>query len=95
MSTIPETGGASGPTPGKDVRERARLQTAAKEFESLFVGYMLKAMRSTLSDESMFGESFGGDMMQGMFDVEMARQLSRNSSFGIGDMLYRQMTGEQ
>jgi len=73
---------------------KAKLQAAARDFESLFVGYMLKTMRETTSTDEMFGESFGGDILDGLFDMELARQMSKNSSVGIAEMLYRKMTGE-
>jgi soluble lytic murein transglycosylase-like protein len=78
-----------------DDKGRQKLQRATKEFESLLVGYMLKSMRSSMSSNELFGESYGGDMFEGMFDNEMAQHVSRNSSFGLAEMLYRRMTGEQ
>ncbi|MGA9121593.1 MAG: transglycosylase SLT domain-containing protein [Bacteroidota bacterium] len=75
-------------------RTKAKLQTAVRDFESLFVSYMLKSMRQSMSTEEMFGDSFGGDILDGMFDTELAKQMSRNSSFGMAEMLYRKMTGE-
>ncbi len=96
--SIPPPGGKPPQPPGTaaplDDRAKARLQKAAREFESMFMSYMLKSMRSSMSKEEMFGDSFGGDVMEGMFDVELARQMSRTSNLGIGEMLYRKMTGE-
>ncbi|HCV41975.1 MAG TPA: murein transglycosylase [Bacteroidetes bacterium] len=80
---------------GLDEKKKAKLQKAVQEFESLFVGYLLKTMRSTVPKSDMFGESFGGDILEGMFDMEMAKHISRNSGLGVGEMLYRQMTGEK
>jgi Rod binding domain-containing protein len=94
MPTIQSTGASKVHASQTDERSKVKLQNAARDFESLFVGYMLKTMRSTVDKDSVLGEGFGGEMMQGMFDVEMARHLSRNSSFGIANMLYKQMTGE-
>lgn len=79
---------------GLDDRSKAKLQKAVRDFESIMVGYMLKSMRSSMSTEGMFGESFGGEMLDGMFDTELAGQISQNSSLGIADMLYRKMTNE-
>lgn len=78
-----------------DDRSKARLQKAVHEFESMFVGYMLKSMRAGISKDEMFGDSFGGDMLEGVFDMELARQMSKNSNFGVGEMLYRKITGEK
>jgi len=81
-------------TQALDEKSKSRLQKAVRDFEALFVGYMLKSMRETLSKEDEFGDNFGGDMLEGMFDTEMARQMSKNSNFGLGEKLYREMTGE-
>lgn len=77
-----------------DDKAKARLQKATSEFESIFVSYLLKGMRGNDSKDAMFGEDFGGDIMGSMFDAEMGKYISRNSNFGIGEMLYRKITGE-
>ncbi len=76
-------------------KSNAKLQKAVKEFESVLVGYMLKSLRSTVSKENMFGESFGGDMLEGMFDAELAKHVSSGGNLGIADMLYFKLTGER
>jgi Rod binding domain-containing protein len=78
-----------------DPKAKARLQRAVKEFESVMVGYMLKSMRSSMPKEDMFGDSYGGDMMEGMFDTEFAGYVSRGSHLGLGEMLYKEITGEE
>jgi Rod binding domain-containing protein len=88
----------SGSTPRRtalDDRSREQLQRATKQFEGLLVGYMLKSMRASTHTNELFGESYGGDMFESMFDGEMAQQVSRYSSFGLAEMLYRRMTGEE
>jgi Rod binding domain-containing protein len=77
-----------------DDASKAKLQKAAKDFESLFVGYMLKGMRSTIPKSGMEKDEFGGDMMEGMFDMEFAKYVSNNSNLGLGEMLYKKLTGE-
>ncbi|MCC6397008.1 MAG: transglycosylase SLT domain-containing protein [Bacteroidetes bacterium] len=78
-----------------DAQQKLRLQYAVKEFEAVLVGYMLKSMRSSIPKETMFGESYGGDMMEGLFDIELARHVSRGSTLGLGEMLYKEITGEE
>lgn len=77
-----------------DDRQKQRLQKAVQDFEAMFVNYLLTTMRRTVKDEEQDDGGFGGDMMQEMFDFEMARQVSRTSDLGVGEMLYRKMTGE-
>jgi Rod binding domain-containing protein len=86
--------GATQPQKSLDDRNRQRLQRATKEFESVLVGYMLKSMRSSMKANELFGESYGGDVLESMFDAEIANHVSRNSSLGLAEMLYRTMTGE-
>lgn len=90
--TPPASGSA--PTGGLDEKKKAQINKATREFESIFVGYLLKTMRSTVP-KSGSEEGFGADILDGMFDVEMASHISRNGGLGIGKMLYRQMTEGQ
>lgn len=77
-----------------DEQSKVKLQKAVKDFESIFVGYLLKSMRSNVSKTDLFGDGFGGDLVEGMFDSELARHISHNSNLGLAEMLYRQVTGE-
>lgn len=77
-----------------DPAKKAKLQKAAKQFESMFTSYMLRTMRKSIPDSGMFGDGFGGDMMEDMFDMELANQFSKGNSMGIAEMLYRKLTGE-
>ena len=77
-----------------DGKTKAKLQKATQDFEALFVNYLLKTMRKTVNKDEDSENGFGSDMMQEMFDFEMAKHISRNSKLGIGEMLLKQMTGE-
>jgi soluble lytic murein transglycosylase-like protein len=86
--------GSTAPRTKLDPAQKLKLQKAVREFESLFVGYMLKSMRNTVEKADNSTDGFGTDMLEGMFDVELARHISRNSNLGLAEMLYRKMTGE-
>lgn len=77
-----------------DDKQKTKLQKAMQEFEAVFVNYLLKTMRQTVQKEDNEDSGFGGDMMQEMFDYEIARSVSRRSSLGVGKMMYEKMTGE-
>ena len=90
-----------GPIPlgGKVVRgrvqpgdEAAELLKAAKAFEAVFLGQLLKGMRSTVSKEKMFHGGPGEDIFEGMLDDEFAKILSLQGKTGIGEMLYRDLS---
>lgn len=67
------------------------LQEAAKQFESLFVTMMVKAMRDTLPKDGMFASS-NMESYQEMFDQQLALDLSRKGGLGMADLIARQMS---
>ncbi|MBI5474541.1 MAG: transglycosylase SLT domain-containing protein [Ignavibacteriae bacterium] len=78
-----------------DPAQKLKLQKAVREFESVFVGYLLKSMRNTIQKADNQTDSFGADMLESMFDVELARHVSKSSNMGLAEMLYRKMTEEE
>ena len=67
------------------------LEAVAKQFESLFVEMMLKSMREASLGDGIF-DSDAGELYQGMFDKQIALDLSRGKGMGIADMLIRQLS---
>lgn len=68
------------------------LKKSTQEFEALFVGYMLKVMRSTVDEsEDEEGSSLGKGIYQEMFDNELALFISSSNSVGIAEMVYKQL----
>jgi Rod binding domain-containing protein len=73
--------------------EKAKLQKAAKEFESLFTSMMLKSMTKTT--DGMFGDdSFGGDIFQSIFENQIASEISKGKGIGIADFIYKNLEGK-
>jgi flagellar protein FlgJ len=71
------------------------LKEAAKQFESLFTQMLLKSMREanrSFGEDSMFG-SDQADFYQGMFDDQIAMQLSQGRGLGLAEMLVQQLKG--
>ena len=91
---IGNAAGAAKTSATLDVNGKARLAKAVKDFEAIFLGYMLNSMRSTVPKDGLSGDSFGGGMMESMFDMEIAKRIASSKSLGIGDMLYRSITKE-
>jgi murein DD-endopeptidase MepM/ murein hydrolase activator NlpD len=71
-----------------------QLRNATQEFEALFLSYMLKVMRSTVESEKEESASPGKNVYIEMFDNEIALNISRERSLGIGEMMYRQLKAE-
>src|SRR5450759_2026792 len=60
----------------------ARIKSVSRDFESIFLGYMLQQMRKTIPEDSLMGNSPAKDIFMGMQDEEMAKELSRAGGIG-------------
>jgi flagellar protein FlgJ len=74
--------------------QRETLRAAVKEFEAYFLNLMLKNMRQTnkLFSEDNPLSSDDVEFYNDMHDQQLALELSRSSKFGIGDLLFRQLS---
>jgi Rod binding domain-containing protein len=81
------SGYLGGATPGN-------LREASQEFESLFIARMVDAMRSTVPQSNLMGNSSGQRIFRQMLDQELSKQVARSGGFGLGEMLYQQLNCE-
>lgn len=75
---------------GASAKDPGAIREVARQFESLFTRMMLKSMRDAVGPDPMFG-SDQQQMYQGMFDDQLAVQLSKGRGLGLADMLIRQL----
>ncbi len=68
-------------------QQRAKLKKTSQDFEAVFVSYLLKTMKGDDQDKELFGESYGGDVMDGLFEQQFGRYVSEKSSIGLADKL--------
>lgn len=74
--------------------EKFKVAKAAKDFEALMTQMMIKSMNQTTG--GMFGdESFGGDVLDTVFESELAKSMSKGKGLGIAEMLYRKIANEE
>ena len=66
------------------------IRKVAQQFESMFTRMMLKSMRDTVGTDPLFG-SDAEKSYQGMYDDQLALQLSKGKGIGLSDMLVRQL----
>ncbi len=70
------------------------LSGAAKQFESVFVQMMLKAMRDTVPEGGLF-DSETSDFYEGMFDQQISLNIANGKGMGLAEVIERQMSGMQ
>lgn len=86
--------GAGGSPAGLPDRQ-AGVREAAQQFESLFIGMMLKAMRdaNAVFAEGSFLQSHEMQLRQELLDQEWARHLAEHRGIGLAPVIERQMLG--
>ena len=68
----------------------AALNEAAQQFEALFTSMVLKAMRDTVPEDSLFGGS-SMKTYQEMFDQQLSLDLSRRGGIGLAPLIAKQL----
>ncbi len=71
----------------------AELKMALTEFESLFIGYMLKTMKESVAKGDLFHGGSGEEVYNSLFDTELARLMASGHGIGLKDMMMREMGG--
>ncbi len=70
--------------------ELAKLKKATDGFEAVFLKKLFSQMRSSVK-ETQFGQTFGKEIYNDMFDEALANAAAKSKTLGMGDLLYRQM----
>ena len=68
-----------------------RLKRTCAEFESIFITYMLKSMRSTIVEGGLLGNSNEKKLFNSMFDEKLALGIAKGGGIGLGKMLFEQL----
>jgi peptidoglycan hydrolase FlgJ len=77
----------------KEDSEQA-LEEVAAQFEAIFIQMMLKSMRDASLSDGIF-DSEQSEMYMGMFDQQIALDMSSKGAFGIADMLVQQLANNK
>jgi murein DD-endopeptidase MepM/ murein hydrolase activator NlpD len=94
----PDVASLTGNTPlGADVQSlrRGSPREVAHEFEAMLLAQMISAMRKTVPESSLLGSSPHRQVLDGVFDMEMARALSADDGLGLSEVLTRQLGLEE
>lgn len=75
-------------------KEKKKLAEASKGFESILTSMMLKSM--TKANGGLLGkDNYGGDVLDVLFEGEIAKMISETKGLGIADKIYQNVTGEK
>lgn len=77
----------------KGVAADEQAYATARKFEALLLHTMLKHMRAA-GTESTLLNSDSVDLYKDMFDQQISKEISSNGSFGLAEVIYRQLTAD-
>jgi len=77
-------------TAPNDIRQ-AKLEKACSEFESIFITYMLKSMRTAVTEDGLLGNNNESKIIQSMFDENLALGMAKGKGMGLGKMLFESL----
>lgn len=69
-----------------------QIAKVARDFESIFLGYMMKQMRKTIPPDPLFGKSQAKEIFYEMYDDEMAKELAKAGGIGLAAVLTKQLS---
>ncbi len=70
-------------------KERAVIKQAAEDFESLFMGIVLKSMRNTVQKSGLIDGGHAEEVYGSMLDDEYSKMMSSQRHTGIADEIER------
>ena len=70
-----------------------KLKNACSDFESLFINYMLKSMRTAFSEDGIFENNNESRIIRSMFDENLATTMAKGGGMGLGKMLFESFKG--
>jgi flagellar protein FlgJ len=71
--------------------QNAEIKKTTQDFEALFIGMMLKSMRSTVGKDSLTGGGHGEEVYRSLLDQEYAQEAARGGVLGLGRGLEEQL----
>ena len=71
--------------------EDPAIGKVAREFESLFIGMMLKSMRATVGKDTLTGGGHGEEVYRSLLDQEYATAMSSGGGLGLRKTIEEQL----
>jgi flagellar protein FlgJ len=74
-------------------KKHADLKKATQQFEAYFLDELLKEMRKTVPKDTLLkDQSNQQEIFRDMMDQDMADNMSKRGDFGLGKMMYDQLS---
>lgn len=77
-----------------DMNKEKKLREACTDFEAIILKQMIETMRKSIPKSGLLDNSYAHDIYQSMYDKELADQLAHGKGMGLGEVLYKQLSGQ-
>lgn len=75
-----------------DQSSKAELEDASRQFESLLLNFMIREMRATVPESSLFPPSMAQDIFTSMLDEQYADSMAESGGLGLHRLLVEQLS---
>lgn len=87
---------SSGSAAGLTDKQRQQAKKVSQDFEALFVGMMMKSMRSTVGKDTLTGGGHGEEIYRSMLDQEYAdASVKRGGGLGIAKIIEKDIIRQE
>ncbi|MCM0081164.1 rod-binding protein [Geomonas sp. Red32] len=76
-------------------KDQAAIKKAARGFEAMFLGMMMKSMRATVGENKLTGGGRGEETFRSLLDQQYADAAANGGGVGLAGMLERELTRQQ
>ncbi len=76
----------------RNERDLKSLRESSREFETIYLNEMFKAMRKAVPDGGLIEKDSASEMYQEMLDGETAKAAASGKGLGLGQAMFEQMS---
>ena len=89
-----EEAGKGAKTPAEKAAAMQKLAKVSQDFESIFLGYLMKTLRGTAPKNAFFGHTREEEIFGSMRDEEMAKGMAKAGGIGLAKVMVDQLKRE-
>jgi flagellar protein FlgJ len=86
---------ASGASGALSKQQLKQIHKVSQDFEALFVGMMMKSMRTTVGQDKLTGGGHGEEVYRSMLDQEYATAAAKRGSLGLAPMIEKDIIRQE
>ena len=88
---LPRIAAAGASKQNRSIDKTSKLYKVSQEFEAIFIKQMLNVMRKSVAKTGLLDGGMAEEFFEDMLYDEYAEKMAESGSFGISDMIYRQL----